>query len=161
MQPTPAPAISENRALLLRVAPQCTNWLSAAKLLYQFCGLLSAGAALAANISGEWEFSSKYLGDVSYARVTLKVDAGKLSGNLNELKLEGTVKDNAVVFNAKRPNGDDFGNFTGAASGDKLEGTATWSGDRNVTWSAKRAAMPPSKPRVHDFEPTEFHRVFS
>jgi len=98
---------------------------------------------------------------VSYARVTLKVDGGKLTGTLNELKLEGTIKDNALAFKATRPNGDDFGTFTGTASSDKLEGTATWSGERKVTWSAKRAATPPSKPRVHDFEPTEFHRVFS
>jgi hypothetical protein len=31
----------------------------------------------------------------------------------------------------------------------------------SITWSARRAAIPPHAPQVHDFEPTEFHRVFS
>lgn len=66
-----------------------------------------------------------------------------------------------MAFTAKRPNGDHFGDFKGKAHGDKLEGTAVWSGDRKITWSAKRPNSLPAAPRVHDFEPTEFHRVFS
>src|SRR5262252_2262786 len=43
----------------------------------------------ASDLSGGWEFSANYLGNVSYARVTLKVEGDKLSGTLNELRLEG------------------------------------------------------------------------
>src|SRR5437762_9162016 len=56
-----------------------------------------------------------------YARVNLKIEGGKLTGNLNELKLEGTFKDNELRFKAKRPNGDHFGDFTGKPHGEKLE----------------------------------------
>ena len=128
-------------------------------MLFSF--LFLAGTVVAADLSGEWEFAGKHLGDVSYARVNLKVEGGKLTGNLNELKLEGTVEGDSLKFSAKRPNGDPFGDFTGKAQGEGIEGTAVWSGDRKVTWSATRAAVPPEAPRTHDFEPTEFHRVFS
>jgi acetamidase/formamidase len=128
-------------------------------MLFSF--LFLAGTVNAADLSGEWEFAGKHLGDVSYARVNLKVEGGKLTGNLNELKLEGTVEGDSLKFSAKRPNGDPFGDFTGKAQGEGIEGTAVWSGDRKVTWSATRAAVPPEAPRTHDFEPTEFHRVFS
>ena len=123
--------------------------------------LFTAGTLAGADVSGDWEFAGKYLSDVSYARVTLEIEGDKLTGHLNELKLEGNIKDDGLIFTAKRPNGDPFGDFKGKAQGDKLEGTGVWSGDRKITWSAKRAAIPPGAPRVHDFEPAEFHRVFS
>ena len=123
--------------------------------------LFAAGTLVAADLSGDWEFAGNYLGDISYARVTLKVEGGKLTGNLNELKLEGTIKGDELNLSAKRPNGDHFGDFKGKAQGDKLEGTGVWSKSRKVTWSARRPASPPATPRVHDFEPSEFHRVFS
>jgi len=126
-----------------------------------FILIISATAVRAADISGDWEFAGKHLGDISYARLNLKAQDGKLTGTLNELKLQGTVKGDDLTFNAKRPNGDNFGDFKGKANGDRLEGTGAWSGDRQVTWSAKRPATPPAAPQVHDFEPTEFHRVFS
>src|SRR3954467_8398037 len=76
------------------------------------CSVLFAVATLsAAELSGEWEFASKYLGDVSYARVTLKMEDGKLTGSLNELTLKGSVKDDDLTFSAERPNGDHFADF--------------------------------------------------
>jgi acetamidase/formamidase len=126
------------------------------------CGFLPiAGILMAADISGDWEFAGKYFDDVNPARVTLKIDGDKLTGNLNELKLEGTLKGDDLSFSAKRPNGDHFGDFTGKVQGDNLEGTGEWSGGRKITWSAKRPAVPPKSPQVHDFEPTQFHRLFS
>jgi acetamidase/formamidase len=99
--------------------------------------------------------------DVNFARVTLKIDGEKLTGNLNELKLDGTLKGEDLKFGAKRPNGEHFGDFTGKAQDDKLDGTGEWSGGRKVSWTAKRAAVPRKTPQVHDFEPTQFHRLFS
>jgi acetamidase/formamidase len=116
---------------------------------------------LAADISGEWEFTAKFFDEVSPARVTLKVDGDKLTGNLNELKLEGTLKGADLKFSAKRPNGENFADFTGKAEGDKLEGKGEGAGDRKIIWSAKRPAVPPNSPRTHNFEPTQFHRLFS
>jgi acetamidase/formamidase len=116
---------------------------------------------IAADVSGEWEVTAKYFEDVSYARLTLKAENEHVSGSLNEIKLEGTIKGGDLSFSGKRPNGDKFGDFKGTVKGENLEGTGTWSGNRNVTWSAKRPATPPSTPRTHEFEPKEFHRVFS
>jgi acetamidase/formamidase len=96
-----------------------------------------------------------------FARLTLTVDGEKLTGTLNELKLEGTVKDNDISFTATRPNGDQFGTFKGFVKGDTISGTALMFKTDEVSWSAKRAATAPSQPKTHDFEPKEFHRVFS
>jgi len=157
MKPTAVYSSSKRRTL-----PFPTDGIVSGRGLIRTCGLLfTAGSLTAADFSGEWEFAGNYLGEANYARVTLKVENSKLIGKLNELKLEGTVKDDDLTFSAKRPNGDTFGDFSGKLRGDKLEGQGVWSGDRKVTWSAKRTIAPPGAPRVHDFEPTQFHRVFS
>jgi acetamidase/formamidase len=116
----------------------------------------------AADVTGDWQFTAKILNDFSYARVSLKVEGEKMSGNLNELKLDGVIKGNDFTFTATRPSGERFGEFRGTANGDELTGTATWPdipGD--VSWSARRVTNSPRQPQVHDFEPKEFHRVFS
>lgn len=133
------------------------------RLVSFLCIALGSAVSLpAADVSGEWEFACKSLGDISYARVTLKVeDSGRLAGNLNELKLAGKIKENELTFSATRPNGNHFGDFSGKLIGEELQGTGVWRDNREVTWSAKRPATPPAQPKTHDFEPTEFHRVFS
>jgi acetamidase/formamidase len=115
----------------------------------------------ATDVSGDWEFAGNDHGDASYARMALKVEGDKLTGHLNEIKLEGTIKGNELIFTGKRPSGDLFGDFKGKSDSSELTGTGLWRGNREITWSAKRPATPPSSPRVHDFEPKEFHRVFS
>jgi amidase len=116
---------------------------------------------MAADISGDWEFTAKSLGDTMYARVTLKADGNKLTGNLNELKLEGTIDGDKLTFAAKRPNGDEFGTFEGAVHGDQLSGTALLRKTDKAEWVGHRAPTAPAAPRTLDFEPKEFHRVFS
>ena len=124
--------------------------------------LLSAAAGVfAADVSGDWEFTARFLGDVNYVRGTLKTDGEKLTGNLNEMKVEGTVKGGELSFQATRPNGENFGEFKGSVHGDELSGTAVLFGKDQVVWTAKRPAKPPAQPQVHDFEPKEFHRLFS
>jgi amidase len=123
--------------------------------------LLTVVASMAADVSGDWEFSTKVLGDTIFARVNLKIDGNKLTGNLNELKLEGTVHGEKVTFAATRPNGDAFGGFEGIVRGEQITGTATWRKTEKVEWTAKRPAVAPAAPRTLDFEPQEFHRVFS
>jgi amidase len=126
------------------------------------CILLAASVAQAADVSGDWEYSAKILNDVTYARVALNADGEKISGNLNEIKLEGTIKGDDLTFIGTRPNGQRFGEFKGKANGDELTGTASLSGiNDDVTWSARRPKKAPGKPQTHDFEPKEFHRVFS
>jgi amidase len=123
--------------------------------------LLAAATALAADISGEWEFTAQMLSGTEYVRVTFKADGNKFSGNLNELKLEGTLEGNKLTFAATRPNGDVFGTFDGAMHGDELSGTALWHKTEKVEWTAHRPLPVPASPRTLDFEPKEFHRLFS
>jgi len=123
--------------------------------------ILLSGAVNAADLSGDWELTGKFLGDTYYSRLNLKPEGDKLTGSMNELKLEGTVQGDEFAFTTKRSNAELFGDFKGAAKGDQLEGTAVWFGDRQVVWTAKRPKIPPATAQVHDFEPTEFHRVFS
>jgi len=124
--------------------------------------LLTAARLSAADVSGEWQLAATLFDDISYARVTLRVDGEKLSGTLNEIALVGTIKGDELSFTATRPNGQHFGTFKARTNGDTLKGTATWPGiPGDVTWSAARAATRPARPAVHDFEPKEFHRVFS
>lgn len=130
-------------------------------ILAGICSTLLGGSALAADLSGEWEFTGRFLNDVSYARLNLKVDGQHISGSMNELSLEGSLNDKDFSFAANRPSGAAFGDFKGRIQADKLEGTAVWFGDQNISWTAKRSPKAPASPQVHTFEPKEFHRVFS
>jgi len=115
----------------------------------------------ASDFAGEWELAVNYMGDTNFSRLILKVESAKVSGTLlNVLPVEGTASNDFLTFTAKRSNGSLFGEFSGNAHGDILEGTGK-QGQRKVTWLAKRTITPPPAPRVHDFEPNVFHRFFS
>ena len=52
---------------------------------------LASAAAFAADLSGQWEFSAKTLGDTIYARVTLlKTEGNKLTGFAHPLSARDT-----------------------------------------------------------------------
>jgi amidase len=122
--------------------------------------LLAAATTFAADISGDWEVTAKLQGDTQYVRITFKADGNKLTGNLNELKLEGTIDGDKLAFTATR-NGDPFGTFEAAIHGNEISGTALWHKTDKVEWIARRPATAPASPRTLDFEPKEFHRLFS
>jgi amidase len=124
--------------------------------------VLLASGARAADVSGDWEFTTRILDDFNYTRAVLKVEGEKVSGTINELKLEGAIKGDDLTLTATRPNGQRFGEYTGRVNGDELRGTVSGPGVTNgkTTWTARRAKKSPGA-RTHDFEPTAFHRVFS
>src|SRR4051794_14992587 len=83
------------------------NCIQTAVALCGLCTLsLNTIVLVAADISGDWQLVATNLDDVSFARVTLKIDGDELTGTLNELKLEGTLKGDEFTFTGKRPNGD-------------------------------------------------------
>ena len=123
--------------------------------------LIASVPASAADLAGEWEFALRILDDVSYQRGVWKTGGEKLSGNIGDNKIAGTTNGETLTFTVTRPAGQPGGEYKGRLVGGELKGTASLPGLGETTWSAKRAAKPPDKPRVHDFEPTEFHRVFS
>lgn len=114
---------------------------------------------MSADVGGDWVFAGTSLGDTKYARVHFKVDGEKLTGRLNEISFEGTVKNDDINFTGKRGS-EKFGDFSGKVHGEKMEGTAKYDG-ADVKWTARRFAAPPAKPQTHTFEPKEFHRLFS
>jgi acetamidase/formamidase len=124
--------------------------------------LVMAVSASAADVSGRWEMTTRLLNDVNHARVTFTLNGEKLTGTLNELTLEGTVKGDEVTFVATRPTGERFGTFKGRVNGNDISGTASWPGfTDDVAWLARRVKERPAKAQMHHFEPKEFHRVFS
>lgn len=117
--------------------------------------------ASAADISGEWNARLVRFGeDFSAARVTLKAEGTKLTGTLNELKLEGAVEGNHIHFTATRPNGKEWGQFSGEVQGDNMTGTVK-QGQEEFGWKAHRTQLVNAAPKTHQFEPTQFHRTFS
>jgi amidase len=115
----------------------------------------------AADINGAWRIVITSFGEeTASAKVDLKVDGDKLSGTLNELKIEGTFKDGDLNFTAVRPNGQKFATFEGRANGSELSGTAR-RGDDELKWIATRPAVNTAAPQTRTFEPTQFHRFFS
>jgi acetamidase/formamidase len=124
--------------------------------------LLVSAPASAADVTGDWEFALRILNDVSYSRGTLKTEGDRVSGNVGENKVAGTTTGDDVTFTVTRQNGQSGGEFRGKLSGSELKGTATAPGiPGETTWTARREPKRPEKPQVHEFEPTEFHRVFS
>jgi amidase len=117
----------------------------------------------AADLNGVWSFNIVSFGEeIAPARVTLHVEGNKLTGTLNELKLDGTAEPGGVLkFTANRPDGQLFGTFEGQVQGDQLNGTAKRDKD-TFTWKARRIVAPAAGPaQTHNFVPSEFHRYFS
>ena len=117
----------------------------------------------AADIAGSWVFYMVSFGEeVAPARVELKVDGEKLTGTLNEVKLEGTLQNGVLTFTGKRPNGDHWGTFEGRLTGEELTGTVRIGDDKDARqWVARRAKVPTEQPQTRTFAPSEFHRYFS
>jgi len=123
--------------------------------------LLISAPVSAADLTGDWEFALKILNDVSYTRGTLKTEGDTVSGTVGENKIAGTTKGDEVTFTLTRANGQPGGQFKAKVTGSELKGTAVVPGVGETTWTARREAKRPEKSQIHQFEPTEFHRVFS
>jgi amidase len=123
--------------------------------------MASAAMLPAADIAGSWNFNIVSFGEeIAHAKLELKVDGNKLSGNLNELKLEGTVEGDTVKFTATRPNGEKFAELRGHVSGAELTGKAKREND-DFDWVARRQVVVKATPQTRDFAPTQFQRYFS
>ena len=117
--------------------------------------------AWAADVTGRWNLHLVRFGEeFAAARVELKAEGSKLTGTLNELKLEGTVDGDRLHITATRPDGKEWGKFEGRLQGDAIDGTVKQAEDE-FAWKARREKESASGPKTHVFEPTAFHRVFS
>ena len=117
--------------------------------------------ASAADLTGTWNLKLIRFGDeFAAARVELKADGTKLTGTLNELKLEGSVDGDRVRITATRPNGDSWGKLDGLVRDDQMTGLVTRDKEE-FEWKARRALDAGTVTQTRVFEPTKFHRQFS
>ena len=125
--------------------------------------------AAAASLAGEWVLTTTIFGSVAGERLKLSVDQGKITGSIYQRKdvpLTGTVEGDRVRFEIKDQDGSTSA-YDGRIKDGLLSGTVTfsnepWGATPPATWRARRAAADkPAAPRTLDFEPKEFHRVFS
>jgi acetamidase/formamidase len=129
------------------------------------CLLLSA-AVRAEDLSGEWELTTMIFGHPYAERLKLEVGKGKVTGTASGQAVTGTVDGDRIRFEYKDDDGTD-NLYEGRLQDGKLSGTLKvsnepWGKTAPMEWSARRPATgKPSSPRTLDFEPTEFHRVFS
>jgi len=119
-------------------------------------------SAAPADIAGAWILHLIQSGEeMSPARVELKVEGDKVTGTLNELKLEGTWQGDVLNLKATRPDGEQFGVLEGRLNGAELRGTAQHGTD-TLQWVARRIpAASTEPPQTRTFEPAKFHRYFS
>ena len=75
-------------------------------------------------VSGEWLITRDAYGIPLYQKMTLKLENGKVTGNLAGDKLEGTLDGNALHFIA-RDEDNNTSEFTGMLSGGAIAGTMT------------------------------------
>jgi acetamidase/formamidase len=128
------------RAMLLALAPLC---------------------AFSADLTGAWNFHLVRFGEeFAAARVELKSEGSKVTGTLNELKLEGTSDGDQLHITLTRPNNAEWGKLEGRIEGDRMSGTVKQGSDE-FAWNARRILAINAAPRTHVFEPTVFHRQFS
>jgi acetamidase/formamidase len=117
--------------------------------------------AWAADVSGRWNVHLVRFGEeFAAARVELKAEGTRLTGTLNELKLEGTVDGDRLHITATRPDGKEWGKFEGRLQGDAIDGTVKQAEDE-FGWKARREKENAAGAKTQAFEPTAFHRVFS
>jgi amidase len=124
-----------------------------------FCLPLLASAA---DVSGKYNLRLIRFGEESAGgRIELKSEGAKLTGTLNELKIEGTVEGDRLHFTGFRPDGKECCKFEARVQGGEITGTVK-QGDDETAWKAipaKDTSSAPPQTRV--FEPAVFHRNFS
>src|SRR5262245_50114881 len=121
----------------------------------------SYGQGQPAGLSGSWELTWIRFGQANVDRLELQQSGDKISGKGFGLTLEGTFKDSKLELNLLGDDKKVVASFTGTLRGDELSGTMKLDKDE-FNWTARRgASRPTDAPKVHNFEPKEFHRHFS
>jgi acetamidase/formamidase len=119
------------------------------------------------DLSGRWVVTTDIYGNPLAQKLTLKSDAGKLTGKFDGDDLEGTVNGNAIHFVAKDKDGN-TSEYNGIISGDTFSGNADMNetGDHpeHTTGAFSARKIPdkaPRPPQRHEFVPSTFYREFS
>ena len=132
-------------------------------------GAAVAQSARPANpgLSGRWIVNADFYGTTEFYQLYLKDEMGKLTGDLDGDKLEGTVTGNSIDFLAKEEQGGAT-KCTATLKNGVMSGTCVYTdpNDRahpethtfTATLAPERRAVPAQR---HEFTPTTFYRQFS
>jgi acetamidase/formamidase len=133
----------------------------------------TASASPQPGLAGEWILTIAIFGNETSERLQFKTEKGKLSGSVRRRRKEVVfpvkAEGDTVEFVIPGPDGGKQA-FTGKISGGVLSGKMVetssdeWGESPPPDWRARRATPEserPASPRTLDFEPVEFHRVFS
>ncbi len=125
-----------------------------------------------ATLSGEWVLTTVTFGHERSERMNLQVEKGKVTGSVyrrgKRVPLAGKIEGADIQFGMQE--GESKASYTGRLVEGELSGKLTvtggdtWGESPPADWRARPAASErdrPSAPRTLDFEPVEFHRVFS
>lgn len=120
-----------------------------------------------AGVSGRWIVNADFYGTTIFFQMHLKEEAGKLTGDFEGDKLEGTVEGNSIHFVAKDEQGGTEESTARMKDG-TISGTIVFTdaGDpthpRAHAFTATLAPRPRMGPTErHEFTPTAFYRQFS
>jgi hypothetical protein len=115
-------------------------------------------SAASAGLSGDWVLTTVTFGNERSERLQLRQEKGKLSGSIyrrgKNVPLTGKIEGGNIQFELKEGDGGKVA----------VSGAGSWGDAPPADWRARRDPgdkdRPPA-PRTLDFEPVEFHRVFS
>jgi amidase len=127
----------------------------------------SSASSSSGSLTGHWTVTADFHGTPIYLHLQLTDQSGKLTGDLDGDKLEGTITGNAVHFLAKGDRGS-TSELKGTVSISTITGTVTFtdpddpSRPETQNFTATLVPQRASKaPRRHEFTPTVFYREFS
>src|SRR5436305_418341 len=113
----------------------------------------------AADVTGRWTVRLIQFGEETPGgRMELKSEGAKITGTLNELKIEGALDGDRLRFTGFSPDGKECCTFEARLQGRDLTGTGKQGGDE-FAWKAclvKEAPTAARQPRM--FEPAVLHR---
>ena len=120
----------------------------------------------APDLSGDWILTTQVYGEPLNELLALKVENGKVTGKVAGRDVTGEVTGDRVRFQYNDTDGT-LNVYEGKVKDGRLSGTVTitqepWGKSPVMAWAARRPATgKPAAPRTLDFEPKQFHRVFS
>ena len=124
-------------------------------------GVQEVQPAHSPDITGSWEFKAVVLNDTWASRLDFKVDGEKLSGTSGGLLIIGRLRGTSLEFGWWTQTMRPIATLQGTIENGRLMGTIRIGG-QSGDWTAQRPShRPPDAPRLHTFEPKQFHRLFA
>jgi amidase len=118
--------------------------------------VVSVFTARAADLSGEWLLSVVTQGErVAFGRVQMAQANDTVTFKFQGEEFKGTLKGSNITIESPRVK------LKGTVSESRMEGDGTIPSGLACRWTAERAQVRATQPKVHEFTPTVFQRYFS